>query len=163
MESIADDESDEELGFGAEEDESDDLDSELDDAELSPNEFEADDGIQADDGDDASSEGPADGDDSSSGSGEAEDEEDNDDDEDEDDEMEIPSDLSDEESINDLGPTSLDGLDAFVDRLTESSKKRDAPSEATGGEKKRRVLDSKPAPALDGNDLGLKSRESLVH
>ena len=161
MESIADDESDEELGFGAEEDESDDLDSELDDAELSPNEFEADDGIPADDGDDASTEGPADGDDSSSGSGDDEDQEDNDDDED--DEMEIPSDLSDEESLNNLDPTSLDGLDAFVDRLTESSKKRDAPSEVTGGEKKRRVLDSIPAPALDGNDLGLKSRESLVH
>ncbi|ORX39615.1 small-subunit processome [Kockovaella imperatae] len=66
--------------------------------------------------------------------------------------------------MDDLDPSTLDGLDAFVDRLTASSKDKDGKatsSEPVAPEKKRRVLETIPGPALDGNELGLKSRQKL--
>ena len=72
--------------------------------------------------------------------------------------VELPSDLSEDE----FEPDTLDGLDAFVEQLTEGDKKRKSvPEESEPTQKKRRVLPVTAGPALgEGNDFGLKSSES---
>jgi hypothetical protein len=73
--------------------------------------------------------------------------------------VELPSDLSDDEE----DPDTLDGLDAFVDKLTEGDKKRKSVPENEPTQKKRRVLPVNAGPALgDGNDFGLKSSELII-
>lgn len=68
--------------------------------------------------------------------------------------LDLPSDLSDDEA----DPDTLDGLDAFVDKLAETDKKRKATVDDAEPAKKRRVLPVVSGPALgDANDLGLKS------
>lgn len=85
-----------------------------------------------------------------------EDDEDEDDDEDEeemfDEDPELPSDLSDDDNDD----ADLDGLDAFVDKLTSADKKRKAEDEPVAG-KKRRVLPVMSAPGVGEGDLALKS------
>ncbi len=87
-------------------------------------------------------------------------EEDEDDDEDDEDgdesDLVLPSDLSEDEA----DPDTLDGLDAFVEKLAEGDKKRKSAQEIVEQPKKRRVLPVVSAPALgNANDLGLKSSE----
>ncbi|WRT66861.1 uncharacterized protein IL334_003824 [Kwoniella shivajii] len=88
------------------------------------------------------------------------DEEEEDEDEDEDGDLDFLSDLSDDEE----DPEDLDGLDAFVDSLAATDKKRKAGEEKVTGEaaKKRRVLPVISGPGLKENgDLALKNNQKL--
>ena len=144
-----DDEEDEQIpgGVGDENDES---------------EEEEEDGLDDDDDDDLDDdEVPLSQDDEALEEGGEKSEPESEDDDAADDEPDLPSDLGDD-ADDDLDPDTLDGLDAFVDRLASTDKKsrigevESVPERRT----KRVILPTISGPALDDNDLKLKSRES---
>jgi U3 small nucleolar RNA-associated protein 14 len=85
------------------------------------------------------------------------DEDESEDDETFDEDPELPSDLSDDSD------DEMDGLESFVDELTNADKKRKAGDDDTAATgKKRRVLPVMSAPGLsDGSELALKSKSKV--
>ena len=92
-----------------------------------------------------------------------EDESEDDDEDDEESDLELPSDVSDDES----GPDAIDGLDTFISNLVAKDKKRKDDYNETRLDsekvKRRRVLPVVSGPVVGSSDLGLRGSESTLN